>query len=145
MAVRLDKFLWAVRIYKTRTDAADACKGNKVKVSGVSAKPSKEILPGNRIEVRKGAVTYTYEVKSLLSSRVGASLVPEYVTNLTPESELAKLKSPVETFFLKRDKGSGRPTKKERREIDEMTDSINYDDEIPDDIALKFGITDEDF
>lgn len=125
--VRLDKFLWAVRIYKTRTDATDDCKGNKVRVGGVPAKPSRPLKVGEVIEVRRGPIQYTYKVKSLLEKRVGASLVPNYLENLTPQSELDKLHSPTETFFVKRDRGAGRPTKKDRREMDAMMGSVDYE------------------
>ena len=121
---RLDKYLWAIRAYKTRSEATEACNGNKVKVGGQPAKPAKGIRVGDTIEVRKGAVLYSYRVKALLEKRVGAPLVPDYAENLTPEAELAKLKSPVETFFVRRDRGAGRPTKKERREMDQAWDSL---------------------
>ncbi len=145
-SVRIDKYLWAIRVYKTRSEATDACKGNKVKLGGVNAKPSKLVEVGDVLEIRKGAVQYTYKVKALLSSRVGAKLVSEYAENLTPQHELEKLHAPVETIFLKRDRGTGRPTKKDRRDLDGMLDSMGYDEmeDIPDDIALKFGITEED-
>ena len=140
---RIDKFLWAIRAFKTRTDATDACKGGKVKVAGVNAKPSKEVKPGDVLTVKKGAVTYTYKVLQPLERRVGAKLVPEYALNLTPESELEKLRTPVETFFITRDRGAGRPTKKDRREIEEIWDAIDFND-IPDDVAAKFGLSDDD-
>ena len=124
---RLDKFLWSIRVFKTRTDATEACKGGKVKVGGVNAKPSKEVKPGDVIQVHKGPVFYSYKVLKLLHNRVGASLVPEYVENLTPEEELAKLSAPVETFFVKRDRGAGRPTKKDRREMEHLWDSLDFD------------------
>lgn len=143
---RIDKYLWAIRVYKTRSEASDACKGNKVKVDGADAKPSRMIKVGSTIVVRKGAVQYTFKVKALLENRVGAAQVPDFAENLTPKSELAKLKAPHETFFVRRDRGAGRPTKKDRREIDVMMDGIDYDEpeEIPDDIAFRFGITDDD-
>jgi ribosome-associated heat shock protein Hsp15 len=140
---RIDKYLWAIRAFKTRTDATDACKGGKVKIAGVNAKPSKEVKPGDVLTVKKGAVTYTYKVLQPLERRVGAKLVPEYALNLTPESELEKLRTPVETFFITRDRGAGRPTKKDRREIEEIWDAIDFND-IPDDVAAKFGLSDED-
>lgn len=123
---RLDKYLWAIRVFKTRTDATDACKGGKVKVGGVNAKPSKEVKPGEIIQVHKGSVFYTYKVLKPLHNRVGASLVPEYAEDLTPEEELAKLHAPVETFFVKRDRGAGRPTKKDRREMEQLWDSLDF-------------------
>ena len=140
---RIDKYLWAIRAFKTRTDATDACKGGKVKIAGVNAKPSKEVKPGDVLTVKKGAVTYTYKVLQPLERRVGAKLVPEYALNLTPESELEKLRTPVETFFITRDRGAGRPTKKDRREIEEIWDAIDFND-IPDDVAAKFWLSDED-
>ena len=122
--VRIDKFLWAIRAFKTRTEAADACKGGKVKVAGVNAKPSRDVKEGEVIMVRKGAVTYTYQVLRPTENRVGAKLVPEFALDLTPDSEKEKLHAPVETFFVSRDRGAGRPTKKERREIEELWDNF---------------------
>lgn len=142
-ATRIDKYLWAIRAFKTRSDATDACKGGKVKVGGVNAKPSKEVKPGDVIQVKKGTVTYSYKVLQPLEHRVGAKLVPEYALNLTPEAELEKLRAPVETFFITRDRGAGRPTKKDRREIEEAWDAIDFKD-IPDDVAAHFGLTDEE-
>lgn len=123
---RLDKYLWSIRLYKTRSEATDACNGNKVKLNGAPAKPSKGVKVGDLLEVRKGLVLYTYKVKTLLEKRVGAPLVPTYADDLTPEAERAKTKAPVETFFVRRDRGAGRPTKKERREMDQAWDSL-YD------------------
>ena len=140
---RLDKYLWAIRAFKTRTDATDACKGGKVKIGGVNAKPSKEVKPGDILQVRKGTVTYTYKVLQPLERRVGAKLVPEFAENLTPASELEKLRTPVETFFVTRDRGAGRPTKKDRREIEEAWDAIDFND-IPDDVAARFGLSEDD-
>ena len=132
-SVRLDKYLWAIRAYKTRTDATDACKGGKVRLNGYDVRPSKEVRPGDVIVVRKGAVTYTYKVLQLIDKRQGARLVPNFAENLTPPEELAKLRAPVETFFLKRDRGAGRPTKKDRRQMDDLWSNLSFD--VPDDIA----------
>ena len=123
--VRIDKFLWAVRVFKTRSEATDACKGNKVKVEGTNAKPSKMIKVGEIIVVRKAAIIYTFKVLKLTENRLGAKLVPEFVENLTPQAELDKLKAPVETLVLKRDRGTGRPTKRDRRQMEEMWESID--------------------
>lgn len=131
--VRIDKYLWAIRAFKTRSEAADSCKGNKVKVNGADAKPSKMIKIGDTIQVRKAAIYYTYKVIGLIENRVGAQLVPQYAENQTPQSELDKLKAPVETFFVKRDRGAGRPTKKDRRTIEAMWDEIDFNSELPDD------------
>lgn len=123
---RIDKYLWAIRAYKTRSEAADACKGNKVKVEGVTVKPSRLVKVGEKIEFRKGAIQFTYRVKALIENRVGAKLVPDYAENLTPQSEIDKMKAPVETVFLSRDRGAGRPTKKERRDIDAIWDGLDF-------------------
>jgi len=95
------------------------------------------------VQVRKGSITFTYKVLRPLDHRVGAKLVPEFAENLTPASEIEKLRMPVETFFITRDRGAGRPTKKDRREIEEAWDAIDFND-IPDDVAARFGLTDED-
>lgn len=126
MEVRIDKYLWAIRVFKTRTEATEACNGGKVKLGEVNAKPSKPVQPGDVIHVRKGSVTFVYQVIQPLEKRIGAKLVPEYALNLTPEEELQKLRAPVETFFVTRDRGTGRPTKKERRDIEQLWDSLDF-------------------
>ncbi len=123
---RIDKLLWAIRVFKTRTDATEACKGGKVKIGGGNVKPSRLVKAGETIEIRKGMVTYTYRILRITDRRLGASLVPEYAENLTPQSELDKLKAPVETFFVKRDRGTGRPTKKERRALEEAWEQLDF-------------------
>ena len=99
--VRIDKYLWSIRAFKTRSDATTACNGGKVRLNGADVKPSKPVRVGDTIVVRKGAVTYTYKVLALVDKRQGPKLVPEYAENLTPQEELDKLRAPVETFFLK--------------------------------------------
>ena len=121
---RIDKYLWSIRAFKTRSEATDACNGNKVQIDGVNAKPSKPVKIGDVITVRKGTVTYTYKVLQLAVNRMGASLVPEFAENETPESELAKLHAPAQTIQFRRERGTGRPTKKERREIDALMESL---------------------
>ena len=91
--VRIDKYLWSIRVYKTRSEATDACKGGKVKVNGSDIKPSKAVRPGDMIVARKGPVTYTYRVIELIDKRQGPKLVPNYAENLTPEEEIAKLEN----------------------------------------------------
>lgn len=135
--VRIDKYLWAIRAFKTRSDATDACKGGKVKIGGDNAKPSKEIRVGDEILVRKGAVSYKYRVLRLAENRMGAQLVPEFAENLTPPEELAKLHAPVESFFVKRDRGAGRPTKKDRRNMEGMWNSVDF--------SVNFDEIEEDF
>lgn len=129
MAVRLDKYLWAVRVFKTRSDAAEACRTNKVLINGYGTKPSHEIRIGEKISVRKGHINYSYEVLQELSSRQSAANIAPYVRDITPQEELDKLNIPRETIFIKRDRGTGRPTKKERRQIDNlMDDFFDYDE-----------------
>lgn len=125
----MDKYLWAVRIFKTRSDAADAVRNNRVTVNNSYAKPSREVKIGDIIAVRRQAVTYQYKVLDLVSSRLGAKLVPNYCLDITPQEELDKLNAPRETIFVFRDRGTGRPTKKERREIDSLMDELFYGDE----------------
>ena len=125
-STRIDKYIWAIRLFKTRSEATEACNGNKVQLNGVAAKPSKTVKAGDSISVRKGAVQYSYKVLKIAENRMGAQLVPEFAENLTPQSELDKLHAPRETFFVKRDRGSGRPTKKDRREMDALWDGIDF-------------------
>lgn len=127
--IRLDKYLWAVRVFKTRSDAADAIRNNKVTVNGSYAKPSREVKIGDLVAVRKQKVTYSYKVLDLVSSRQPAKNVPLYCLDVTPQEERDKLNIPRETIFVFRERGTGRPTKKERRELDTLMDEIYYDDE----------------
>lgn len=129
MDVRLDKWLWAVRVFKTRSDAADAIRSNRVLVNDAYAKPSREVKVGDVISVKKMPVVYQYRVVELVSSRQPAKNVPLYAADITPQSELDKLNVPRETIFIVRDRGTGRPTKKERRELDSLMDNLYYDDE----------------
>lgn len=124
VAERVDKFLWAIRLFKTRSDASDACKSGKVKVNGTEAKASREVKENDIVQVRKGSVHFEYRVIIPIGSRVGAKVVAEYAEDITPEEERAKLEAPVETIFIKRDRGTGRPTKKERRELDRLMEEI---------------------
>lgn len=143
---RIDKYLWAIRVFKTRSDATDACKGGKVRLNGNDVKPSKEVKSGDTVSIRKGPVLFTYKVIETIEKRVGAKLVPEYAENLTPQEEIDKLRHPVETFFLKRDPGAGRPTKKDRRQMESLWDALSFDvpDDIAEDIADEFGLDDEE-
>ena len=122
--IRLDKYLWAVRVFKTRSDAADAIRNNKVSVNGAWAKPSREVKIGDEIAVRKQQVTYTYKVLDLVSSRQPAKNVAAYCLNTTPQEELDKLNVPRETIFVFRERGAGRPTKKERRDLDTLMEDF---------------------
>jgi len=127
--IRLDKYLWAVRIFKTRSDAADAIRNNKVLVNDACCKPSREVKIGDRIAVKRMPAVFQYKVVDLVTSRQPAKNVPLYCLNVTPQEELDKLAAPRETVFVFRDRGTGRPTKKERRELDSLMEEIYYDDE----------------
>ena len=126
--VRIDKFLWSIRVYKTRTEAADACRSGKVSVNGAEAKASRDIKAGDTVSVRKGSVHFQYRVIVPIGNRVGAKLVPEFAEDITPQEELDKLRHPVdapfETVYIRRDRGTGRPTKKERRDLDRLMDEL---------------------
>lgn len=122
--VRLDKWLWAVRIYKTRSLAAEACKKGRILVNGEQAKPSREIKCGDKLLVRKMPIVYALLVKGVLEKRVSAKLAPEYVEDQTSVEELNKL-NVKETFYINRERGTGRPTKKERRDIDKLHDGLD--------------------
>ena len=125
-SVRIDKYVWAIRLYKTRSEATEACNGNKVLLNGSPVKPSKAVKAGDTVSVRKGAAQFTYRVLQPAEQRMGAVKVPEFAENLTPQSELDKLHAPRETFFVKRDRGAGRPTKKDRREMDALWDVMDF-------------------
>lgn len=133
MAIRIDKWLWAVRIYKTRSDATEACRNGRVTLNGSAAKPSKEIKERDIVTVRKNPVTYTIRIVGVINNRQPARNVPLYAENITPEEELMKLKMTSYTNFGQRDRGAGRPTKKERREVDQLMEDLFLDsDELHD-------------
>ncbi|HKK17901.1 MAG TPA: RNA-binding S4 domain-containing protein [Opitutales bacterium] len=118
--VRLDKWLWAVRVYKTRTDAADACRGSAVRVNGNIAKPSAKIRIGDTVVARTKALTRTLQVRDLTEKRVGAALVPDFLEDRTPESEVEASREKRNNARLYSHKGKGRPTKKDRRDIEKL-------------------------
>jgi ribosome-associated heat shock protein Hsp15 len=115
--VRIDKWLWAVRVYKTRNQASEACRGGKIRVNGQPVKPSRSIHPGEVVTISMGIFTKTLEVIHSITNRVSAKLVPENAKDLTPDEEYNKQKMMREVNFEIREKGLGRPTKKERRLI----------------------------
>ena len=128
--VRLDKYLWAVRIFKTRSDAAEAIRTNRVTVGGATCKPSPfGTSRGSMLPTKRMPVVYQYKVLNLVTSRQPAKNVPAYCLNITPQEELDKLDAPRETIFVFRDRGTGRPTKKERRELDSLMDNMLYEEE----------------
>lgn len=124
MEARVDKWLWAMRVFKTRTVATDACKKGRVMVNDAPAKPSRPIKPGDVVKVRKPPVTYSFLVKAIAQNRLGAKLVPEYMENVTPKSELDLLEVVKISGFVDRRKGLGRPTKREGRELSRFTSDI---------------------
>ena len=127
--VRIDKFLWAMRIYKTRSIAADACKNGRITMNGVQLKPSRTFHVGDTFSVRKGPITYTYRILQLCQNRLGAKLVPEYLRDITSPAQLELLELARLAGQSGRDRGTGRPTKKDRRDIETfMSDA--YLDEI---------------
>ena len=117
---RLDKWLWAVRLFKTRFLATDACRGGKVRVREEKAKPSYSIKVGEMVTVQSGPITKTIRVLGLIEKRVGAKLVPNYMEDLTPPEEYELLKMTAAQKVLRRDRGTGRPTKRDRREIERL-------------------------
>ena len=118
---RVDKWLWAARIFKTRTMATDACKLGRVTIKGGILKPSRMIKPGDVIEVRKSPITYSFLVKQAIEKRVGAKLLPEILENVTPAAQYEALEMSKLSGFVDRARGTGRPTKKDRRSLDEFT------------------------
>ncbi|HEX7411437.1 MAG TPA: RNA-binding S4 domain-containing protein [Bacteroidales bacterium] len=121
-APRIDKWLWAIRIYKTRTLATDACKAGKIKIEGQAVKPSRQLKLMEVITISQSPLTKTIRVKTLIHNRVSAKLVPENAEDLTPAEEYEKLKLMQEVNGERRDRGIGRPTKKQRRLIDLLKD-----------------------
>ena len=132
---RVDKWLWAMRVFKTRTIATEACKKGRVTIAGVAVKPSRAIKPGDEIAVKKPPITYTFRVKALSANRLGAKLVPEYLENITPPDQYEIL----EMAKIDRRKGLGRPTKRDSRQINQFVEDAFSDfdfdfDDFDDDI-----------
>ncbi|MBP9991281.1 MAG: RNA-binding S4 domain-containing protein [Bacteroidales bacterium] len=119
-SIRIDKYLWAVRLYKTRSIATDACRSGRVKMNGVALKPSHEIRVGEVYELSIEQMHRVVEVKNLLGNRVSAKLVPDFMLDRTPQEEYERIQMIRQYSFEHRDRGVGRPTKRDRREIDEL-------------------------
>lgn len=128
MEARLDKWLWTARIFKTRSIAADACKNGRVTMGGVKQKASKMIKEGDVVDVRKPPVTYSFKVLKAIQNRVGAKLVPEVLENVTTKEQLELLEMNRISGFVDRARGTGRPTKKERRELDDFIQPAFFGD-----------------
>lgn len=127
---RIDKWLWAARIFKTRSIAADACKNGRVTISGTNVKPSHTIKVGEIINVKKPPITYSFEVLQTIEKRVGAKLIPEVYKNVTDAKQYELLEMSRISGFVDRARGSGRPTKKDRRQLDAFVDPalFGFDD-----------------
>lgn len=126
---RIDKWLWAVRIYKTRSIAAEACKKGHISIGERTVKPSHIVHIGDIVNVKKSPITYSFRVLKAAENRVGAKLVPELMENITPQEQYEILEMSKISGFIDRMRGSGRPTKKERREIDSFIES-GYDTDL---------------
>lgn len=126
--VRIDKWLWAVRIFKTRSIATEACKKGRVMVSGVSVKPSRAIRVGEVIQVRKPPITFSFKALALAEKRMGAKLVPDFMENVTPADQYELMELNKIGGFVDRQRGTGRPTKKDRRDLDQFTDTFDFDE-----------------
>jgi ribosome-associated heat shock protein Hsp15 len=118
--IRIDKYLWAIRQYKTRTMAGDACRGGKVKLNGLAVKASRELKVGDIIEISIPGLVKKIKVLDLLNNRVGAPKVVEYMEDLTPQEAIDQAKLVRQTNYEKRDRGVGRPTKRDRRDIEAL-------------------------
>ena len=141
---RIDKWLWATRIFKTRSIATAACKKGRVCFDGIAVKPSRTIKVGDTISVRKPPITYTYSVIGLVQNRVGAKLVPNYLKNITSPDQYELLEMVKINGFIDRQKGLGRPTKKDGREIQKFTDAAYFGFDDFDDFDLDDFDDEED-
>ncbi len=118
--MRVDKFIWSVRLAKTRTIATDACNGGKIKLNQSNCKAAKEVKTGDTIELKRGIISRRFKILALPNGRLGAKLIENYIQDITPETEILKLEKLKYVSVVTRDPGTGRPTKKERREIDDF-------------------------
>ena len=125
--LRVDKWLWMVRLFKTRTMASDACNAGKVKIGGVNCKPSREVKKGDELQVRIGQLQKTIEIVAFPKNRIPAKLVPDYYIDLTPQEEYDRIKM-LSTRFESRDHGIGRPTKRDRRQLDYLKDFLGEEE-----------------
>ena len=133
MEARIDKWLWAARIFKTRSIAADACKNGRVTIGGTTVKSSRPLKEGEVVSVKKPPVTYSFRVLKCIEQRVGAKLIPEIYENVTDPKQYELLEMSRISGFVDRARGTGRPTKKERRALDEFIAPIFFDDDLDDD------------
>ena len=127
MEARIDKWLWAARIFKTRSLAADACKSGRVTLNGAQVKPSRTVKDGDEVGVKKSPVTYTFRVKQAIEKRVGAKLLPDILEDITTPEQYEILEMQRISGFVGRAKGTGRPTKKDRRALDDFAQNASED------------------
>jgi len=120
---RIDKYLFAVRLYKTRSLASEECRKGKVTIGGMNVKPSRELKIGETIQLRRPPITRSYKVLALTENRMAAKMVPEFLLETTPASELEILEVQKNMSVYNRERGTGRPTKKERRDLDDFFDA----------------------
>ncbi len=132
-SARLDKWLWAARIFKTRSVAADACKNGRVTVNGANAKPSRTVKVGETVHVKKPPVTYSFKILNAIETRVGAKLIPQVYENVTDPKQYELLEMSRISGFIDRARGTGRPTKKDRRAMDSFVDPALFGWEDDDD------------
>ena len=137
---RIDKWMWAARIYKTRSMAAAACKKGQISLNGAQLKPSRTVRVGDIINVKKPPITYSFKIKQTIEKRVGAKLIPDILENVTPPEQYELLEMNRISGFIDRARGTGRPTKKERRSLDSFTNTPEY----LDDLFFDFDMDDED-
>ena len=126
MEARIDKWLWAARIFKTRSLAADACKNGRVTFNGSTIKPSRMIKEGDTVHVKKSPITYSFNVLKAIEQRVGAKLIPEIYENVTDPKQYELLEMSRISGFVDRARGTGRPTKKERRALDAFVEPVIF-------------------
>ena len=141
---RIDKYLWAIRVFKTRSEATEACKGGKIRLNGHDVKPSRTIKTGDTISARKGPVTYTYKVIEAADKRMGAKLVPNFMQNITTPDQYEILEMNKISGFVNRAKGLGRPTKKDRRELEQFTSPDFFADGFDFDSDFDFDFDDDE-
>ena len=125
---RIDKWLWAVRVFKTRTIAAEACKKGRVLIDNSSVKPARMIRIGDIVQVKKPPVTYSFKVIDISQKRMSAKLVPNFMENVTPPEEYEILEMNKLSGFVDRQRGTGRPTKKDRRDLEQFTENLDFDE-----------------
>jgi ribosome-associated heat shock protein Hsp15 len=136
---RIDKWLWAVRVFKTRTIAAEACKKGRVSINGSQVKPARMVKPGDVIQVKKSPITYSFKVLQAIEKRVGAKIVSEFMENVTTPDQYELLEMSKISGFVGRAKGTGRPTKKDRRDLDDF-----FTPGYLDDLEFDFDLDEED-